>query len=388
MLDVKFVRQNPERIKKEIKERNISLKGNVTIDSFLDLDKEKQKLEIELDSYRAERNSINKTISGKPDDPTRKKLTKLKQNIAKLKPKWREVNKQWENAMNQFPNMHAEDTPIGKDESANKAIKKVGDLPKFDFKPKEHWELGKKLDIIDNERAAKVVGSRFTYLKGDLALLQFALIQHALSVLTDQKVLEKIIKKAKLNLPPTPFIPIIPPVLIRPEIMQKMDRLEPKEERYHTAQDDLYLIGSAEHTLGPMHMNETFDESKLPLRYVGYSTSFRREAGSYGKDVKGIFRVHQFDKLEMETFSLAEKSLEEQALMIAIQEHLVKSLELAYQIVIISTGDMGKPDYRQIDIETWLPGQNKYRETHTADLMNDFQSRRLGIRVISFFLWF
>ena len=143
----------------------------------------------------------------------------------------------------------------------------------------------------------------------------------------------------------------------------------------------MYLIGSAEHTLGAMHMDETFQEADLPVRYIGYSTAFRREAGTYGKDLKGILRLHQFDKLEMESFSLAESSIKEQNLFVAIQEYLMQSLGLAYQVVMICTGDMGKPDARQIDIETWMPGQNKYRETHTADLMTDYQARRLETKV-------
>ena len=154
-----------------------------------------------------------------------------------------------------------------------------------------------------------------------------------------------------------------------------------KEERYYLQQDDLYLVGSAEHTLGPLHMDETLPEEALPLRYLGFSTAFRREAGSYGKDMKGILRVHQFDKLEMESFTAPEDSLKEQNFFVAIQEYLMQGLELPYQVVAVCTGDMGKPDARQIDIETWLPGQEKYRETHSADLMQDFQARRLNIKV-------
>jgi seryl-tRNA synthetase len=160
-----------------------------------------------------------------------------------------------------------------------------------------------------------------------------------------------------------------------------MGRLEPRDERYYIPSDDAYLIGSAEHTLGPLHMDQTLAEADLPIRYLGYSTSFRREAGSYGKDTKGILRLHQFDKLEMETFCLPENSIEEQNLLVAIQEHLVSSLGLPYRLVICSTGDMGDPDARHIDLETWMPGQGKYRETHSADLMTDYQSRRLAIKV-------
>lgn len=160
-----------------------------------------------------------------------------------------------------------------------------------------------------------------------------------------------------------------------------MARLEPKDERYYVQSDDLYLVGSAEHTLGPLHMDKVLKEEELPVRYIGYSTAFRREAGSYGKDMKGILRVHQFDKLEMESFSLPEDSVNEQNFFVAIQEYLMQELKVPYRVVQICTGDMGGPDARQIDIECWMPGQNRYRETHTSDLMTDYQARRLNTKV-------
>ena len=199
--------------------------------------------------------------------------------------------------------------------------------------------------------------------------------------LTNPATLQKIITDAGLTVSNKPFVPVVPPVFIRPEVMQRMGRLEPREERYHIVSDDLFLVGSAEHTLGPMHMEQTFEEKDLPVRYIGYSTAFRREAGSYGKDTRGIIRVHQFDKLEMETFSLPENSTEEQNFIVAIQEYLVQLLKIPYRVVQICTGDMGKPDSRQMDIEMWMPGENAYRETHTSDLMTDFQSRRLNIKI-------
>jgi seryl-tRNA synthetase len=169
--------------------------------------------------------------------------------------------------------------------------------------------------------------------------------------------------------------------MVKPNIYLKMGRLDPKEDKYHIENDDLYLIGSAEHSLGPIHMNKTLEESEFPIRYVGYSPAFRREAGSYGKDTKGILRMHQFEKMELETFCLPENSIPEQEFLVAIQEYFLQKLELPYQVVLICTGDMGKPDYRQIDIETWMPGQNTYRETHTADLTGNFQARRLNTKV-------
>jgi seryl-tRNA synthetase len=169
--------------------------------------------------------------------------------------------------------------------------------------------------------------------------------------------------------------------MIKPDVFQKMDRLEPKEERYYIPSDDSYLIGSAEHTIGAMHMDETFKEEDLPIRYIGFSTAFRREAGSYGKDMKGLIRMHQFDKLEIESFTLPEDSQKEQDFIVAVTEYMIQGLKLPYQVLIMCTGDMGKQDARHIDIEIWMPGQNKYRETHTSDLMTDFQARRLSTRV-------
>ncbi|MEK7120928.1 MAG: aminoacyl--tRNA ligase-related protein, partial [Patescibacteria group bacterium] len=237
------------------------------------------------------------------------------------------------------------------------------------------------LGVIDTETAGVVSGSRFVYLKGDIALMQFALIQFALEALTNQEILEIIKKEAGLEIDVAPFIPVVPPVFIKPAVFNRMARLEPKDERYYIPSDDLYLIGSAEHTLGSMHMDHVFEEKELPTRYVGYSTAFRREAGTYGKDMKGILRVHQFDKIEMETFSVPENSYQEQDLMVGIQEYLMRKLKIPYQVVLICTGDMGIPDHRQFDIECYMPGQGKYRETHTSDLIAGFQPRRLNTRV-------
>jgi len=225
--------------------------------------------------------------------------------------------------------------------------------------------LGESLGVIDVETAGKVSGPRFTYLKGDLALMEFALVQFALNKLSQKG-----------------FVPVVPPVMIKPEIYIKMARLDPgqEEERYFMPNDDLYLIGSAEHTLGPLHMDEIINQNDLPKRYVGFSTCFRREAGSYGKDTRGILRVHQFDKVEMESFTTAADGAQEQELMVSIQEELMQELGLPYHVVIVCTGDMGGPDARQYDIETWIPSENKYRETHSADYMTDYQSRRLNTR--------
>lgn len=374
MLDIKFIRQNSEVVREAIKNK----KSDLDLDKLLVVDERRRHLMVEAESLKAEQNKRSKG----PQSPVDlEELKAMKEKIRLIGDELKNVEEEFDSLMSRVPNIPSEDTPVGPDESGNKVLREWGKPKSFDFEPKEHWELGEKLGVIDNERASRVSGARFTYLKGPLALMQFALIQHALSVFTDEKTLKKIIKQAGLDLKSKPFVPVIPPVMIRPEVMQKMARLEPKEERYHMPADDLYLVGSAEHTLGPMHMGETFKEEELPIRYIGYSTAFRREAGSYGKDMKGILRLHQFDKLEMESFSLPEDSIKEQDLFVAIQEYLVQSLNIPYRVMAICTGDMGGPDARQIDIEMWMPGQNRYRETHTADLMTDYQARRLGTKV-------
>lgn len=388
MLDIKFIRENKEAVKKNCELRNI----RCDVDRLLELDEERREFIGKIDELKNKKNKISEEIqrlkSGKEGTatiismgPMMQKAKNISNELEAISPEFEEVEKEYREILFKVPNVVSEDTPVGPDESGNKAIRQWGEIPKFDFQPKEHWEIGKDLDIIDIERAAKISGSRFNYLKGGAALLEFALVQHCFSVLTDENILKEIIEKNNFDISAKPFVPVVPPVLIKPDPMQRMARLEPREERYHTPADDMYLVGSAEHTMGAMYMDETLGEEEFPLRYIGFSTAFRREAGSYGKDTKGILRVHQFDKLEMESFTLPENSLKEQDFIVAIQEYLMQSLKLPYQVVAICTGDMGGPDYRQIDIETWMPGQNKYRETHTSDLMNDYQSRRLGTKV-------
>lgn len=374
MIDLKDYREHPERYERAAKLKKVAVDWS----AIRRLDDVNRQLLQQINDQRAQLKAKSKHKPG-PDEIAM--LKQLGDGVRELESKQRDAEEKLLAQALRIPNLPSDDTPEGEDESKNVVRREVGKKPVFTFKPKEHWELGAALDLIDSERAGRISGSRFVYLKGALAQLQFALIQHAFSVLTNEKTLAKIIKAAKLKVASTPFIPIIPPVFIRPEVMQQMARLEPKEERYYIPSDDLYLVGSAEHTLGPMHAAETFEESHLPRRYVGYSTAFRREAGSYGKDTKGLIRVHQFDKVEMESFSTPENSQQEQDLFVAIQEYLMQSLKLPYRVVQICTGDMGGPDARQIDIETWLPGQGRYRETHTADLMTDYQSRRLNTRV-------
>jgi len=371
MLDIKLLREEPEKVKSAIKLKGTDPK---LVDNFLELDGGWKRITGELDDLRHE----HKELSEERDiDAAKGVKEKIKIKEAELIG----LEEGRLSAWMKIPNLSSDDTPVGKDEDSNKFLRSWGEPKKHGFPPKDHIELGEALGIIDVKKASEVSGSRFNYLKGGAALLEFALVQHGFRVLMDEKILKEIADKIKPGYNPKPFIPVVPPVFIKPTTYQKMARLEPTEERYYIPSDDIYLIGSAEHTLGPIHMDETLKESEMPVRYVGFSSAFRREAGSYGKDVRGILRVHQFDKLEMESFTLPEDSFTEQEFIVGIQEYLMQSLELPYQVIICSTGDQGGPDFRHLDIETWMPAQNKYRETHSADLMNDYQSRRLNTKV-------
>jgi len=381
MIDINLIRENPELVKKGAAAK----KADVDIDKLLYADEQRRKLTGQAQELRAAQNAAGERIAKETDKDAKAKaveeMRELKEKLKTLEAELGEAETTLHALLSQVPNMPSEDTPVGPDESGNVVIRTVGEPTKFDFTPKDHVELGEALGLIDNETGSEVAGARFTYLKGDLALLQNALYQLALSILTDEARLADIIKEAGLSVSPMPFIPVVPPLMIKPEVFQRMARLEPRDERYHIPSDDLFLIGSAEHTLGPIHMDETFKEADLPRRYFAYTPAFRREAGSYGKDTRGILRLHQFDKIEMESFTLPEDSRGEQDLFVAVQEHILKLIGIPYQAVQVCTGDMGGPDARQIDLESWMPGQGKYRETHTSDLMTDYQARRLNTRV-------
>ncbi len=371
MLDIKFIKENKDLVQKAILDKK---GGPVDLDQVVALADLRKTLRQEVDDLNRQKNEAAAARDIEVGKAIKEKLQATEEKV-------READKELMALMNLIPNLPSPDTPIGPDESGNKVLRVVGEKPHFDFKPKAHWELGESLGLIDNEKAAEISGARFTYLKGDLALLQFALLDLALKTITNAQTVAKIVKDAGLEVSAKPFTPVIPPVMIKPAILNRMARLEPREDRYYLEKDDLFLVGSAEHTLGPIHMDETIAEEQLPIRYAGYSTAFRREAGSYGKDTKGILRMHQFDKLEMESFCLPEQSYQEQELMVAIQEYLMQALKLPYQVMLVCTGDMGFPDHRQMDIETWMPGQEAYRETHSADLIGGFQPRRLNTKV-------
>ncbi len=373
MIDINYIRKNPDKIKKNNKDRGVK----VDIDKFLSMDKKRSKLIQNIDTLRAQK----KQPKGKPTHDELKELKKIKENEEKLTKELGKIEKEYRRTYFQIPNLTHPNVPIGKDASENVVLRKVGEVPKFGFTPKDHLELGETLDLIDMPHAAKITGARFFYLKNEMVLLEYALLQFVFETLTNEETLKKIAKDANLNVSTKPFTPILPPDMIKPKYLEAMGRLEPKEDKFYTQKDDLYLVGSAEHTIGAIHAGEILEEKDLPLRYIGFSTAFRREAGSYGKDTRGIIRVHQFDKSEIVSFTAPEEGEVEQDFIIAIQEYLIQKIDIPYQAVAICTGDMGDPDFRQVDLETWIPTQNKYRETNTSDYNSDYQARRLNIKV-------
>lgn len=381
MLDIKFIRENLDAVQENARRKNY----DVDIAQLVTLDTNRRELSARADELRERRNAnaaTMKGVQGKPDQSVIDEGKAIKVELAELEERLTQVEQEALTLQKKVPNMAASDVPVGASEDENVIAKVVGEPTQFSFAPKNHWEIAEQRDWIDKERAAKVAGSRFAYIKGDLVKLQFAIVQFVINSLSDSGVLAGIAKDAGLEgISTKPFTPILPPLMIRTELYDAMDRLEPRDDRYKLEDDDLWLQGSAEHVLGSMHANEIFTESQLPLRYLGYATSFRREAGTYGKDMEGILRMHQFDKLEMESFTTADDGLNEHLLMVAIQEYLLTQLELPYRVIQKCTADIGKPNARGIDMEAWLPGQDQYRETHTADYMTDYQARRLQTRV-------
>jgi seryl-tRNA synthetase len=380
MLDIQYIRDNRELVQKNAEHKNIK----VDIEELLSLDERRRQLVTEIESLRAERNELSSSMkNAKPSQELIEKGRELKDRIAALEQQLTPIENNLNELHKQVPNVSYEDVPVGETEDENIVAKEWGDRPVFDFEPKSHWEIAESRDLIDKERAAKVAGSRFAYLKGGLVELQFAIIQFTIQSLGNEALLKRLIEENQLSLSPKPFTPVLPPAMIKTQVFDAMDRLEPREDRYRVGEesDDLWLQGSAEHTLGSMYKDEILAEDMFPIRYLGYSSSFRREAGTYGKDTEGIIRMHQFDKLEMEVFSTPETGLEEHYLAVAIQEHLVQQLGLPYRLMQKCTADIGKPNARGIDIDVWMPGQEKYRETHTADYMTDYQARRLMTRV-------
>jgi len=365
MLDIKVIRENPQKVKEGVKKKGVDAK---IVDDLLFVDQERRKKIKEIENLRAKRNKISKQIGTETNEEIKQKLLKeskkISKKLEKLEKELKEKTEIFQQLLIELPNLPFDDVPVGEDETQNVVLREVGQIPVFDFPPKDHLEIGEKLDLIDVKRAAKTSGTRFGFLKNEAVLIEFAIINFTFNLL---------IKEG--------FTPVIPPVLIKEKPFWGMGYLDRgKEEVYYIPKDNLYLIGTAEQIIGPMHMDEIFEEKELPKRYLGFSSCFRREAGSYGKDTRGIFRVHQFDKIEMFSFCKPEESRKEHRFFLEIEEKLMQSLKIPYRVVHICTGDLGDPAAEKFDIEAWFPGQNRYRETHSTSNCTDFQARRLNIR--------
>lgn len=378
MVDIQFIRDNIEAVKQAAQNKNVS----VDIDKLLELDHKRRELLQQVEKLRKARNeNASQMQNGQPSPELVAEGKRIKESLGELETQLEPTESEYASILKSVPNIPLDFVPIGSTEDDNVVQKTVGDVPKFTFKPKSDAELGQINDSFDKERAAKVSGARFVYIKGDLVQMQFAIIQFVLQTLSDQSIIQKIIDDQGLKLSAKAFTPVLPPAMVKTEPYEASGRLDAEEMTYKLSQDELWMNASAEHSMCTMYMNETLDEDQLPIRYVAYSTSFRREAGSYGKDAEGIFRMHQFDKIEMEVFSTAETGLEEHKLLVAIQEYLVQKLGLPYQLIQKCTADIGKPNAQGVDINTWMPAQGEYRETHTADYMTDFQARSLKTKV-------
>lgn len=378
MLDIRFIRENPEAV-----QENARRKGyDVDIQKLLELDGERRSLQQIVDELREKRNAnASKMKGGKPEQALIDEGKQIKVELAEREEYLTNTDMAFTELLKKVPNMAHEDVPVGTSEDENVEVKVVGEIPSFDFDAKNHYEIAEAKGWLDKERAAKVAGSRFAYVMGDMVMLEQAIIQFVMNTLTNEEKLKEIIENAGLDVSTRPFIPVLPPLMIKTEPYDQMDRLEPSDDRYKIEGEELWLQGSAEHVLGSMHAGEIFESSQLPLRYIGFATSFRKEAGTYGKDMEGIIRMHQFDKLEMESFTAKEDGYKEHLFFVAIQEYLLQQLGLPYHVLLKCTADIGKPNARGVDMEVWLPGQGKYRETHTADYMTDYQARRLNTRV-------
>lgn len=371
MLDIKFIKDNLDIVRAAIANKKAV---SVDLDRVIALSESRKDFGQKIDEVNRLRNEAAKARDNEGGK-------KLKDELQELETQKTLLDKEYVSLMIQIPNIPSVDTPIGKDDTENKIVREWGDKPEFAFTPKDHATLGRDLGIINVEKAVEVSGARFAYLMGDLVLLEWAMMQYGVSVVTSEERLKSIAEAEGMKVHTRPFIPVLPPVMIKKSVAVRMARYLKPEDHYLFSEDDLLLIGSSEHTLGPLHMDEIIDEARFPIRYVGYSASFRREAGTYGKDTAGILRQHQFNKLEMESFTLPENGMLEQDFLVAIQEYILRALKLPHQRVLVCTGDMGFPDQRQLDIETWIPTQKKFRETHSADYIGGFQARRLNTRV-------
>lgn len=363
MLDVKLIRSDPEGVRAALERRG----GASSLDEFLVVEAERRRLTTEVEGMRAERKAASDAIAGvkRAGGDAAEAITAMRRLGDAIKEREREldaVEARLRELLLDIPNLPLPDVPAGGEDDAV-VLRRVGEPPDFDFAPKDHLDLGVALDLIDMERAAKASGSRFAYLKGDLVLLQFALVRLGLEAAAAKG-----------------FRPVVPPVLVREEAMYGTGFFPTDEQQVYRTTDGDCLVGTSEVPLAAMHMDEFLDAERLPLRYAGYSTCFRREAGAAGKDTRGIFRVHQFDKVEMFSFCLPEQSADEHELILGVEEEVLQRLGIPYRVVNIAAGDLGAPAAKKYDCEAWLPGQGRYRELTSCSNCTDYQARRLNCR--------
>ncbi len=364
MLDIKAIREDPEPFRAGLARRNLA----EAVDRLLAVDERRRALTAQVEALRAEQNRASKAI-GRADGAEKQALidgvAKVSAELKGVEPELAAVDAELGELLAATPNVPDSSAPDGFTDEDAVEVRRSGEPPAFDFEPRDHASLGELLGVLDMDRGARTSGSRFVYLLGDIVFVEFALVRHALDIL-----------RAK------GFTAVIPPVLVREEAMYGTGFLPADEAQlYTTTEDDLYLVGTSEVPLAAFHMTEILDDADLPLRYAGYSTCFRREAGTYGKDLGGMFRVHQFDKVEMFSFARPEDSRDEHELMVSIEEEIIGNLDLPYRVVNIAAGDLGGSAAKKYDIEVWLPGQGKYRELTSCSNCTDYQARRLQTRV-------
>jgi seryl-tRNA synthetase len=364
MLDIKLIREDPEPFRTALARRDLA--GRV--DELLAADERRRDLTQRVEALRAEQNRASKAIGGAQGDEKQQLIAdvaKVSAELKELEPELSEAETELTLLLAATPNLPHPSAPDGFTDEDAVEIRRHGEPPVFGFDPKDHAELGAALGMLDVERGARTSGSRFVYLLGDLVFVQFALMRNAMDVLVEKG-----------------FTPSVPPVLVREEAMFGSAFLPTDEVNiYRTDADQLYLVGTSEVSLAALHMEEILDEADLPLRYAGYSTCFRREAGSYGKDLGGMFRVHQFDKVEMFSFATPEASWDEHEFLVSIEEEILGGLDIPYRVVNVAAGDLGGAAAKKYDLEAWLPGQGKFRELTSCSNYTDYGARRAQTRV-------
>jgi len=365
MLDPAILKDNLELLESNISRRNLE----IDVNHLISLNEERKSLRFNAEQKRSQQKELGKQIANADENEKEDLLNKASELSNEVKLLFEQVDKKDEEFQNlwvKIPNLISKTSPDGKSDENNLEIKKVGNVKEIP-NPKDHLEIASKLNLIDVEKASEVSGSRFAYLFGDLVKIEFSLVSWALNKLSEKG-----------------FTPTVPPVLVRENALYGTGFFpDDAEQVYEIPNDDLYLVGTSEVPLAALHTNEIINMEDLPIRYAGFSTCFRREAGTYGKDTTGIFRVHQFDKVEMFSFCNPEKSEEEHEFILSVEEELLQSLEIPYRVVDVCAGDLGASAAKKYDIEAWIPSQNTYREVTSCSNTTSFQARRLNIRAKS-----